>query len=73
MIVFVIYNLSVPSRPDKHPMLRDFPSDCYFRLFDIVQLLYRQNMFYIDDYSAEDNLEVIITKGALKTPHIVKL
>lgn len=73
VIVFVIYNLSVPSRPDKHPMLRDFPSDCYFRLFDIVQLLYRQNVFYIDDYSAEDNLEVIITKGALKTPHIVKL
>ena len=70
VIVFVIYNLSIPSRPDMHPMLSDFPSDCYFRLFDIVQLLYRQNMF---DCDAQDNLEVIITKGALKNPHIVKL
>lgn len=73
VIVFVIYNLNIPSRLDKHPMLKDFPSDCYYRLFDIVQLLYRQNMFYIDDYEDQDNLEVIITKGALKNPHIIKI
>lgn len=73
VIVFIIYNLDIPSRPDKHPMLKDFPSDCYYRLFDIVQLLYCPNMFYVDDYNSQDNLEVIITKGALKNPHIVKL
>ena len=69
----MIYNLSIPSRPDKRPMLKDFPSDDYYRLFDTVQLLYRQNMFYIDDCKGQDNLEVIIAKGALKNPQIINL
>ena len=73
VIVFVIYNLNIPTRPDKRPILRDFPSDCYYRLFDTVQLLYSPNMFYIDDYNSQNKLEVIITKGALKNPHIIKL
>lgn len=73
VIIFMIYNLSIPSRPDKRPMLKDFPSDDYYRLFDTVQLLYRQNMFYIDGCKGQDNLEVIIAKGALKNPQIINL
>ena len=72
-VVFVIYNLSIPNRrPDKRPMLRDFPTDSYYRLFDIVQLLYKPDLFY-DDEDEKEKLEVIIVKGALNVPYIIKL
>lgn len=72
VMIFVIYNLKVPSRLDKHPMLSDFPSDDYYRLFDIVQLLYKPKLLFADDCN-NDNLEIIIQKGALNQPCIIKL
>lgn len=72
--VIAIYNLNIPTRMDKHPMFRDFPSDCYYRLFDIIQLLYKPGVFYPDDYENKDkNLEVIVVKGSLKNPYIIEL
>lgn len=72
--VFVIYNLNIPTRMDKRPMLRDFPSDCYYRLFDVIQLLYKPAVFYPDDYENRDkDLEVIVVKGALNNPYIIEL
>ena len=56
-VVFVIYNLSIPNRLDKSPMLRDFPTDSYYRLFDIVQLLYKPDLFYNTEEEKE-RLEV---------------
>lgn len=71
-VVFVIYNLNIPfRRPDKHPMLNDFPSDCYYRLFDIVHLLYKADHFYQDD--DKDILEVNIVKGTPEKPQVIKL
>lgn len=67
VVVFVIYNINTPTRMGKHPIPRDFPSDCYYRLFNIVQLLYRPTLFYDNDYD-KDILEVITVKGALKNP-----
>lgn len=47
-VVFVIYNLSIPKqRGDMRPMLRDFPSDSYYRLFDVIQLLYKPDLFFM--------------------------
>lgn len=71
-VIFVIYNLSIPNRLDKRPMLRDFPTDSYYRLFDIVQFLYKPDLFYNDEEEKE-RLEVIIVKGALKVPYIINL
>ena len=71
-VIFVIYNLSIPNRLDKRPMLRDFPTDNYYRLFDIVQFLYKPDLFYNDEEEKE-RLEVIIVKGALKVPYIINL
>lgn len=63
VIVFAIYNLNIPKRMDKHPMLRDFPSESYYRLFDIIQLLYKSDMLDVDDCKDKDKLEVIVVKG----------
>ena len=72
-VVFVIYNLSIPKqRIDMRPMLRDFPSDSYYRLFDIIQLLYKPDLFFYDEDDKE-RLEIIIVKGALKVPYTIKL
>lgn len=72
-VVFVIYNLDTPKqRPDKRPMLRDFPSDSYYRLFDVIQLLYKPDLFYVDE-DDKGKLEVIIVKGALDVPYTVRL
>lgn len=71
-VVFVIYNLSTPQRPDKRPMLRDFPSDSYYRLFDVIQLLYKPDLFFCDA-DEKESMEIIIVKGALKIPYIIKL
>ena len=50
IVVFVIYNLSTPKqRIDMRPMLRDFPSDSYYRLFNVVQLLYKPDLFFDDE------------------------
>ena len=54
------------------PMLRDFPSDSYYRLFDIIQLLYKPDLFFYDEDDKE-RLEIIIVKGALKVPYTIKL
>lgn len=71
-VVFVIYNLDIQRRPDKRPMLSDFPSDSYYRLFDIIQFLYKPDLFYADE-GDKGKLEVIIVKGALNVPYTVKL
>lgn len=72
-VVFVIYNLSIPKqRSDMRPMLRDFPSNSYYRLFDIIQLLYKPDLFFYDEDDKE-RLEIIIVKGALKVPYTIKL
>lgn len=63
-VVFVIYNLSVKyNRMDLRPMLKDFPSDGYYRICDIVQLLFRPSLY--ERYYSEDKhaLEVIVAKG----------
>lgn len=54
------------------PMLRDFPSDSYYRLFDIVQLLYKPS-FFVSDEVNEERLEIIIVKGTLKVPYTIEL
>lgn len=72
--VFCIYNLNVPrSRADMRPILRDFPSDCYYRLFDIVQVLFMPGKYYVDDYEARNILEVINLKGAWENPYIFRM
>ncbi len=71
-VVFAIYNLSIPQRFDKRPILSDFPSDSYYRLFDIIQFLYKPDLFYIDEED-KNKLEVIVVKGALNVPYTVKL
>lgn len=68
-MVFAVYNLSVPkSRPDMRPMYNDFPSDSYYRLFDVVQMLFRPEMHYGIDCEEIDILEVINLKGAFRNP-----
>ena len=59
-IVIIIYNMNIPpNRMDQRPMLEDFPKDCYYRLCDIVHLLYRDYDYYND----EIRFEVIVAKG----------
>lgn len=73
IVVFVIYNLSTPKqRIDMRPMLRDFPSDSYYRLFNVVQLLYKPDLFF-DDEDDKESMKVIIVKGVLKIPYTIKL
>lgn len=68
-MVFCTYNLSMPrTRIDMRPMLSDFPSDSFYRLFDIVQILFRPEIHYGLDYDENNILEVINLKGALKNP-----
>ncbi|MBQ6787649.1 MAG: HNH endonuclease [Lachnospiraceae bacterium] len=67
--VFCIYNLDVPKvRVDKRPMLSDFPSDCYHRMFDVIQFLFMPEKHYADAYEEKDMLEVINVKGAWRNP-----
>lgn len=73
VLVFVIYNITIPvKRPDMHPILDDFPSENYYRLFDVVQLLYRPSIFYIDERDKEV-LEIIIMKGTTNVPYVIKM
>lgn len=73
VVVFAIYNICIPkSRIDMRPTLRDFPADYYYRLFDVIQLLYKPDLFYCSDYDKE-KIEVIIAKGALKNPYTIEL
>lgn len=72
--VFCIYNLNEPkNRADMRPMFRDFPSDCHYRLFDIVQVLFMPEKYYADDYDEKDILEVINLKGALRNPYTFRM
>lgn len=71
--VFVVYTLNMPKqRVDMRPMLRDFPSDSYYRLFDIVHLLYKPS-FFVSGEVNEERLEIIIVKGTLKVPYVIEL
>lgn len=73
-MVFCIYNISMPRpRIDMRPMLSDFPSDSYQRLFDVVQMLFRPEVHYGMDYEENDILEVINLKGALRNPCTFKM
>ena len=73
-IVFVIYNLSAPrKRMDMRPVLDDLPSDSYYRLFDIVQFMYRPSTYYYDKSISKEVLEVIIAKGLPGDPTTVKM
>ena len=63
-IVFIIYNISHPrKRMDMRPRLEDFPSDSYYRVCDIVQFTFIPSVFYDDEYSKRDILELITVKG----------
>lgn len=68
----MIYNLNAPKRLNKRTILSDFPSDDYYRLFDIIHLLYKPDLFYIDE-DDKRKLEVIIVKGVLNIPFTVNL
>ena len=72
-LVFVIYSLPNPGgRPDKHPIMNDFPSDSYYRLFDNVHLLYKPEIYYSDD-EYKDKLEVIVSKGNINSPYFIQM
>ena len=72
VVVFVVCNLKIPERIDRHPMVEDFPVEGYYRLFDIVHLLYKCSNY--DTYEEDkEKLEIIIVKGALSNPHTIKL
>lgn len=74
VMVFCIYNLSLPrARFDMRPMLSDFPSENFHRLFDVVQMLFRPELYYGKDYEENDILEVINLKGALRNPCTFKM
>jgi len=63
VILFVIYNLSIPQkRADMRPTLKDYPSDSYYRLFDVVQFTYRPAECYEKLYD-KAVLELIWAKG----------
>ena len=63
--VFVLYNLRPPKmRTDMRPLLDDFPSDDYYRLFDIVEFLFKPSVYYSDTFFDKNELELIIAKGA---------
>lgn len=63
VILFVIYNLCVPQkRTDMRPTLKDFPSDSYYRLFDVVQFTFRPVEYYEKLYD-KTALELIWAKG----------
>ncbi len=53
-------------------MLRDFPSDSYYRLFDIVQLLYKSETSYYEEENT-GNIEVIVAKGMSNVPYSFKI
>lgn len=73
-IVFCIYNLNLPrARIDMRPILSDFPSDSFHRLFDVVQILFRPELHYGVNYEESDILEVINLKGALRNPCTFKI
>lgn len=74
LVVFVIFDMNRPKpRMDMRPLLRDFPSDNYYRLFDIVQLTFMPSMHYSVDLSEKDELEIIVIKGALKNSLIINM
>ena len=73
-IVIAIYNMPVPSRRgDMRPMLSDFPSNSYYRLFDIVQFMFKPSDYYDVETLEEETVEAIFVKGTIKTPCVVKM
>lgn len=73
-IVIAIYNMPVPSRRgDMRPMLSDFPSNSYYRLFDIVQFMFKPSDYYDVETLEEEIVEAIFVKGTIKTPCVVKM
>ena len=72
--IFCIYNISLPrARFDMRPMLSDFPSENFHRLFDVVQMLFRPELHDGKDYEENDILEVINLKGGLRNPCVFKM
>ncbi len=71
--VICAYNLKRPDRFDMHPMLRDFTAEYFYRVFDVVQLLYQPENY--DDYSGDNMniLEIITQKGTVKCPYTVRM
>ena len=73
-IAFVIYNLKLHrKRPDMRPSIEDLPENIHYRLFDMVQFMFRSTMHNLDDDNREDALEVIMVKGGLQCPYAFKM
>lgn len=73
-LVIAIYNMLSPiRRGDMHPMLCDFPSDNYYRLFDIVQFMFCPSNHYEVEQMEGKVVEAIFVKGASTSPYIVKM
>lgn len=69
--VIAVFNLVIPNRCDKHPIKQDFPSDCYYRLFNIVHLIFNPRLF--DEYSeCEYSKEIVVIKGGLGVPFYIR-
>ena len=67
VVVFIACNISKSvKRADPRPMLRDFPSDSYYRICDIVQFIFRpSNHFEVESWE-RDFVEAIIVKGSIR-------
>lgn len=67
-VVFIACNISKNAkRADPRPMLKDFPSDSYYRICDIVQFIFRpSNHFEVESWE-RDFVEAIIVKGSIQT------
>lgn len=73
-VVICIYNLNIPKpRIDMRPVLSDFPEDYFYRMFDIVQCMFRPDVHneFVDRQKGV--LEVINLKGAWKNPWIFNM
>ena len=61
--VFMIFNMQFPkNRYDKRPILDDFPNESYYRIVDIIHLLYIPSV-YDKNYFEDKLLEVHVVKG----------
>ena len=61
--VFMIFNIQFPNnRYDKRPILDDFQNESYYRIVDIIHLLYVPSV-YDKNYFEEKILEVHVVKG----------
>lgn len=61
-VVFIVCNVGLSRRMDKRPLLQDFPSDSFYRICDIVHLLFRPSKYNFDE-ELENLLEVIVVKN----------